>query len=77
MTGNNIALVNLETPVFNDFSEKQIAHSIPEKGLKKIRGGFSLPLRPIMEDPCALAIPIPIYKFIDGKFVNVNPCGEH
>ncbi|MEM1308053.1 MAG: hypothetical protein AAGF98_00885 [Cyanobacteria bacterium P01_H01_bin.153] len=77
MTENNFTLVNLETTVCADSSVKQMMHALPEKDLKKIRGGFpSLPVHPIMEDPCALAIPVPIYKFIDGKFVNVNPCGE-
>ena len=77
MTENNFTSLNLETTVGTDSSVKQMTHALSKKDLKKIRGGFSLlPVHPIMEDPCALAIPVPIYKIIDGKFVNVNPCAK-
>ena len=77
MTENNFTLVHLETTVCTDSSAKQRVHALPKNDLRKIRGGlFLLPVHPFVKDPCALAIPIPIYKFIDGKFVNVNPCGK-
>ena len=80
MTGNNIVLVNLETPVFNGLSEKQVVHSLPKKGFRGIRGGFSLPLRPIMEDPCALAVRAlicakEIEAVLRGEEIQPSPCG--
>jgi hypothetical protein len=65
-----LALIDLEAIVFPNSSEKKVVHELPEKVLKKIKGGFSL--SEIWE--CLFAVPEPRYELIDGKFVDVNPC---
>lgn len=65
-----LTLIDLETLALHNSSQKQIAHDLSEEDSKKIKGGFSLP--EIWE--CLFAIPTPRYEFIDGKFVDINPC---
>ena len=70
MTRKSFVLTNLKASDSTDLLENQATHSLSEKDLKKIRGGFSM-----SEGwQCRFAIPEPRYEFIDGKFVDVNPC---